>query len=44
MRKAMLVVLTTFALVIGFAAVANAAPKPAYKVTRRSSTTSRRGP
>ena len=40
MRKALLVLLTTFALVLGFAAVANAAPKSAYKVTLTTSTTS----
>jgi hypothetical protein len=40
MRKALLVVLTTVSLVLGFGAMANAAPKPAYKVTLTTSTTS----
>jgi hypothetical protein len=40
MRKALLVLLTTSALVLGFAATANAAPKAAYKVTLTTSTTS----
>ncbi|MCW2783733.1 MAG: hypothetical protein JWP74_250 [Marmoricola sp.] len=40
MRKTLLVVLTALALVLGFAAMANAAAKPAYKVSLRTSTTS----
>jgi hypothetical protein len=40
MRKSLYVLLTTLALVLAFAATANAAPKGAYKVTLRTSTTS----
>jgi hypothetical protein len=40
MRKVLVVLLTTFSLILGFAALANAAAKPAYRVTLKTSTTS----